>query len=120
MRGVYTSEELGTTVPEHMKSRYFVARSSLWEVSSEIRRMVNSAEVNLAESFAFMRPFDLIFCRNVIIYFSLDLKKKIIRQFRKMLNPGGALILGASESLYPLTNEYVPVHEGPTIYYRPK
>jgi len=120
MRGVYTSAELGATLPEYMRSRYFVARNGLWEVSGEIRRMVNFAEVNLSESFGFMGQFDLIFCRNVIIYFSLELKKKIIEQFRSMLNPGGALILGASESLYPLTNEFVAVHEGPTIYYHPK
>jgi len=120
MRGVYTSEELGATVPQYMKSRYFVARSSLWEVSSEIRRMVSFAEVNLAESFGFLHRFDLIFCRNVIIYFSLELKKRIIQQFRSMLNRGGALILGASESLYPLTHEYVAVHDGPTTYYQPK
>lgn len=120
IRGVYTNAELGALVSPYLKSRYFVDRHGRWEVAEELRKMVRFAEVNLSESFGYIGQFDIIFCRNVIIYFALDLKKKIIQQFRNMLNPGGVLFVGASESLYPLTNEFVAVHEGPTIYYQPK
>jgi chemotaxis protein methyltransferase CheR len=120
LRGVYTATELGESMPEYIKSRYFVSRNELWEISGEVRKMVNFAEVNLAESLGFMGQFDLIFCRNVIIYLTYELKKKIIQQFRSMLNAGGALFLGASESLYPLTDEFVAVHDGPTMYYQPR
>jgi len=120
MRGVYTPAELGPSVTAYLKGRHFQSRNGLWEISSEIRRMVNFAEVNLAESLGFMGQFDVIFCRNVIIYLAFALKTKIVQQLRNMLNSGGALILGASESLYPLSNEFVAVHEGPATYYQPK
>jgi chemotaxis protein methyltransferase CheR len=119
-RGIYTTAELGESMPEYIKSRYFVPRNEGWEIAGDIRKMVNFAEVNLAESLGFMGQFDLIFCRNVIIYLTYGLKRKIIQQFRNMLNAGGALFLGASESLYPLTDEFVVVHDGPTMYYQPR
>ena len=88
--GVYTPAELGASVTAYLKGRYFQSRDGLWEVSSEIRRMVNFAEVNLAESLGFMGQFDVIFCRNVIIYLAFELKTKIVQQLRNMLNSGGA------------------------------
>lgn len=120
MRGAYTESELGANVTAYLKERYFQNRKGVWEISSEIRKMVNFAEVNLAERLGFMGQFDLIFCRNVIIYLSFELKTRIIQQLRNMLNAGGVLILGASESLYPLSQEFVAVHEGPTTFYQPK
>lgn len=120
MRGVYTDLELGRFLPLNLKSRYLLAADGKWRISDEIRGMVNFAHLNLAEGFGFIGPFDIIFCRNVIIYLSAKLKTKVLRQFRNLLNEKGILILGASESLYALSDEFITVHDGPTTYYQPK
>ena len=119
-QGVYTNLELGRFLPENLKSRYLTAVKDKWRISDEIRSMVTFSQLNLAESFAFIGPFDVILCRNVIIYLSPKLKKKVLRQFHKLLNRGGVLILGVSESLYALSDEFSTVHEGPTTYYLPR
>lgn len=118
--GAYTDMEVGRFIPEPLKTRYLIESKDGWRVQDPIRSMVNFAQVNLAENFAFIGQFDIILCRNVIIYLLPDLKRRILEQFRNLLNPGGVLILGASESLYSLSDEFTTVHEGPTTYYVPK
>jgi len=119
-RGMYAETELGKALPSRLKSRYFSQEGSQWMLDPEVRNMVNFAELNLVDNFAFIGRFDIIFCRNVIIYFSLKLKRHIVLQFHQMLNPGAVLMLGASESLYMLSDDFSAVHCGPTTYYTPK
>ena len=56
----------------------------------------------------------------MIIYFSIELKRRILKQFFKMLNPGGALLMGSSESIYNLSEDFDIIKEGKSTYYRPK
>lgn len=121
-KGLYTAAEIGKFLPARFKHRHFTRdeKEGLWRLDPELCQMVNFAELNLAENFGYLGKFDLVFCRNVIIYFSRELKRNIVHQLRDMLNPGGALILGASESLYMLSDEFRAVHDGPTTYYIPK
>ena len=116
-RAVYSEFEIGRFLPRQLLPKYFKNAKGQWEVIEEIRRMVSFAEVNLADNFGYIGTFDIIFCRNVIIYFSQELKQRIISQFRRMLNPGGVLFLGACESLYGLSKEFRAVHEGEATYY---
>ena len=115
--GLYEDADVGKFLPGHVRSRYLTRKGDQWQVSEQVRSMVNFAEMNLATPFSYIGQFDVILCRNVIIYFSLELKQRILSQFRQMLISGGALILGASESVYMLSDEYRAVHEGPTTYY---
>ncbi len=117
VEGVYSDLEIGRFMPKDLLRRYFVRRDEKWEVSEEIRRMVSFREMNLAENFSHIGRFDVIFCRNVIIYFSAALKRRVITEFRRMLRPGGVLILGASETLYRLSKDFQTVHAGSTMYY---
>lgn len=116
--GVYSAKELGRWIPGYIRKAYFEeADNDELRIIPEIKNMVRFDELNLAEPFEKMGFFDLILCRNVIIYFSFSLKQKIITQFYNMLNPGGALMLGSSETLYMLSDEFKAVHKGQTIYY---
>lgn len=115
--GLYREQEIGKWFPQHYRRRYLQAGEEGLRISREICDMIHFSEVNLAEPFEHLGRFDLILCRNVIIYFSMKKKLEILQQFRRMLNPGGMLLLGASETLYGLSEEFLPVHIGQTIYY---
>ena len=103
--------------PSRVQNKYFRKQAKGWIVREEVRAMVSFAEFNLAESFEPLGQFDLIFCRNVIIYFSPALKKKVLKQFHEALHPGGVLLLGASETLYMLSDAFTSASVGSTTYY---
>lgn len=115
----FSAADLGPYLPKAYRDRYFKSQGDRWLLNQDIRSMVLFAELNLAGDFSYVGRFDAIFCRNVIIYFSIAAKRRILETFRSMLRPGGFLILGASESVYKLTDAFRPVHEGPTTYYVP-
>jgi chemotaxis protein methyltransferase CheR len=71
---------------------------------------------NLVEPFRFKGPFDVIFCRNVMIYFDRQTREDIVNRLGKLLRPGGALILGSSESLSGIQSDLHPVQ--PSVYVR--
>jgi chemotaxis protein methyltransferase CheR len=104
--GVYCglTVERGLT-PEQQK-RFFIPRDQCLEVRPEIRRRVNFRPLNLAGNYQAMGRFDVIFCRNVLIYFSNELKKDIVERLANALNPGGYLFLGSTESINQLTNRF--------------
>ena len=117
--GIYSDAELMKGVLEMYRDKYFKRERDNWVVADKIRQMINFQEINLSQD---LRPdigcFDVIFCRNVIIYFSNELKQKIVKQFHRVLNPGGILILGASENLYNISDDFMSEHIGQTILYR--
>ncbi|MHC4870628.1 MAG: CheR family methyltransferase [Planctomycetota bacterium] len=115
--GVYAEGEFDDRLPEYFKRDYFEKAEDRYRIVSDIKKHVVFSEVNLAQPIESLGCFDVILCRNVIIYFSKDLKGKIIDQFYNMLNPSGVLMLGASESLYMLSDKFSAEHNGQTIYY---
>ncbi|MBW2734585.1 MAG: protein-glutamate O-methyltransferase CheR, partial [Deltaproteobacteria bacterium] len=86
-------------------------------VGAEIRAMVSFAQLNLAEDIHHLGTFDLILCRNVMIYFSVALKRRLLEAFFGMLLGGGVLLLGASEGLYMLSNQFEVQTYQNTSYY---
>lgn len=90
------------------------------KVKDNVKRMVNFRPQNLMDSYALLGKFDIIFCRNVLIYFSPDMKSKVLNQMAGCLNPGGYLLLGASESLTGLTDKFDMVRCNPGIIYKLK
>lgn len=82
--------------------------------------MVSFRPFNLLDSYSLLGKFDIIFCRNVLIYFSPANKMKILNQFAQSLNPGGYLLLGASESLTGLSDKFEMIRCNPGIIYRIK
>ena len=104
--GVYCglAVERGLTVDQ--QRRFFNPKENCLEVKPEIKRRVSFKSMNLADSYQSMGRFDVIFCRNVLIYFSNDLKKDIVDRMANVLNPGGYLFLGSTESINQITNRF--------------
>ena len=86
-------------ISEERKKKFFTEKGVKWEVNANIRKRATFTELNLLNNYAVLGRFDVIFCRNVLIYFSTDTKRDIITRMAKILTPGGYLILGASESM---------------------
>lgn len=96
--GVYPAESLRNLPPawEHL---YFRKSGDAYALSDEIKREVIFRELNLMENFHFQHPFDLIFCRNVMIYFNQSTKEQLVKKFYDLLKPGGYLFIGHSETI---------------------
>jgi len=118
-KGVYSGNEIKKGMKQEFLEKYFRNNDNSWILNTKIRNMVVFNELNLAEDFKHkMQKIDIIFCRNVIIYFSIELKKKIIHQFYNLLKSNGILILGASETLYQLSDKFITQYIGPSIFYK--
>lgn len=115
----YDSLSLSRGLPADRKQRYFDdVGNGMSQVKESIRRMVTFRHLNLLDSYALMGKFDIIFCRNVLIYFSQDMKSNIIRSFYNSLNNKSYLLLGASESMSGLNSQFEMVRCNPGIVYQ--
>ena len=122
-KGVYDTLALSRGLSEERKRLFFERvndGSGKLQVKSEVKKMTNFKYYNLLDSYAMLGKFDIIFCRNVLIYFSSEVKSKIINQFAGALNPGGYLILGASESITGLSDKFDMIRCNPGIIYKLK
>ncbi|MGL4350999.1 MAG: CheR family methyltransferase, partial [Plesiomonas shigelloides] len=106
--------------PERKRMFFEALPDGRMRLNSKVRSMVSFKPLNLKESYALMGKFDIIFCRNVLIYFSAEMKSKVINQLATCLNPGGYLLLGASESMSGLSERFEMVRCNPGIIYRLK
>ncbi|HNX41275.1 MAG TPA: protein-glutamate O-methyltransferase CheR [Candidatus Aminicenantes bacterium] len=108
-------------VPERIRERYFTAQEGgEYLLSQEIRSMVEFFHMNLLD-IPFFSPFtgsDVIVCRNVLIYFDMESRKKVIKDFHDALTPEGHLILGKTESIFSINELFTLVHYPQTIFYR--
>ncbi|MDF0750594.1 protein-glutamate O-methyltransferase CheR [Marinobacter sp. 71-i] len=119
-RGEYEMIAIGRGLsPERQKQFFTPAMNGSWQIRPQIKSMVEFRELNLLERYM-LGKFDIVLCRNVLIYFSAELKKDILTRIHATLNPGGYLILGASESLNGLPHLYEMVQCHPGIIYRKK
>ncbi len=89
-----------------------------WQVKEPIRRRVQFKALNLMHPYSTLGKFDIIFCRNVLIYFNADLKQDILRRMHAVLKPGGVLFLGSSEGVGGVNDLFEMVHCSPGILYR--
>lgn len=120
--GVYDSLALARGLSPERKRQFFepLGDGSRMKVSDRVKKLVTFRHFNLLDSYSALGKFDIIFCRNVLIYFSPEIKSKILNQFASSLNPGGYLMLGASESLSGLTDRFEMVRCNPGIIYKLK
>lgn len=115
----YDALSLGRGLSQERLKRFFdPMENEAWRVKTEVRQRVRFQALNLMESFVTLGKFDVVFCRNVLIYFSADLKADILRRIHSSLRPGGYLILGASEGLTDVNQYYEMVQCRPGIIYR--
>jgi len=113
--GVYSGERVGA-IPSALRQKWFVKRGEdAWEVSEGLRRPMSFARLNLAEApYPMKGPFDIIFCRNVMIYFDAAGRQKFVDQADRLLKPGGYLFVGTSESLSGIRTQFKGIH--PSVY----
>ncbi len=107
-------------VEESLRMRYFAQKDGLTRLSDEVKRNVDFMHLNLMDDskLALLSTMDVILCRNVIIYFDLDSKKRVMRSFHDKLRPGGYLLLGHSESLINVTADFELKHLKHDLVYR--
>ncbi|WP_067099982.1 CheR family methyltransferase [Marinomonas atlantica] len=106
--------------PENQKRYFDKLSDTTWKVKPNIASRVDFRHLNLIDSFSSLGKFDVIFCRNVLIYFTADTKLDILKRMHAALNPGGYLFLGGSEALSGLSSMFEIVQCHPGIVYRAK
>jgi chemotaxis protein methyltransferase CheR len=117
--GCYDSLAMARGLSRERRDRYFDETGpGEWTVKPAIRSRVEFRQLNLLDSYSVLGRFDIVFCRNVLIYFSADVKKDILRRIHATLRPGGYLMLGASEALNGLPDLYSMVQCNPGIVYQ--
>ncbi len=118
-RGLYRPGSLRDTGPG-LRERYFTEKDGLQRLSDEVKRHVSFTHLNLLEGSrsALLGRMDVILCRNVIIYFELETRRRVIRTFHARLEPGGYLLLGHSESLVNLSRDFELRHLSREMVYR--
>ena len=104
--GVYDDVALSRGMSQEMRKRYFKQDGNQWRVTDDVKKRVNFQELNLKSGFASLGKFDVIFCRNMLIYFAPDLKSEIMSRMAQNLKPNGYLILGGSETISGYTDEF--------------
>ncbi|NLY59666.1 MAG: protein-glutamate O-methyltransferase CheR [Gammaproteobacteria bacterium] len=115
----YDSLAMARGLSRERQDRYFDETApGEWTVKAPIRSRVEFRQLNLLDSYSILGKFDIVFCRNVLIYFSADVKKDILRRIHATLKPGGYLMLGASEALNGLPELYSMVQCNPGIVYQ--
>lgn len=117
----YDSLAIARGLSTERLQRYFDLKApGRWAVKPAIRTRVEFKVQNLLDSYAALGKFDIVFCRNVLIYFSADVKRDILKRIHATLRPGGYLFLGASEALNGLPELYQMVQCSPGIIYKAK
>jgi chemotaxis protein methyltransferase CheR len=114
--GIYSQFEVQRGLPIQLLVKYFKQTGEIWQINPEIRAMVQHRQLNLLHDFSQLGIFDVIFCRNVLIYFDQDTKINIFGRLARATEPDGFLVLGAAETVVGLTNVFKAFAERRGLY----
>ena len=106
--GLYSQFEVQRGLPIGLLLKHFTQAGESWQIAPAIRAMVDFRPLNLLQDFSRLGAFDVVFCRNVLIYFDQATKADVLRRVAQALNPGGAVLLGAAETVIGLSDALVP------------
>jgi chemotaxis protein methyltransferase CheR len=115
-QGLYSQFEVQRGLPIHFLVRYFKQVRELWEIAPEVRATVKYRQQNLLSDFSHLGVFDLIFCRNVLIYFDPPTKVDVLDRLARATASDGYLVLGAAETVVGLTDSFKVVGEKHGLY----
>jgi chemotaxis protein methyltransferase CheR len=112
--GTYSQFEVQRGLPIRLLVKYFTQTEMQWTIHPEIRAMVQFREQNMLEDMVRLGSFDIVFCRNVLIYFDTDTKQQVLERIARCLAPDGVLFLGGTETVIGITSRFEPVpgHRG--------
>ncbi len=116
----YRQLEVNRGLPAQFLLKYFERQGAEWQLNANIRNMVTFRELNLLDSWTSLGPQDLVFMRNVLIYFDIETKRRLLGRLRQTLRPEGFLILGGAETTTNLDESYSPVRVGRGVYFQSK
>lgn len=120
MAGRYDNLAISRGLSETLLNKYFTQQGRVWVVDDSIKKMVTYKKLNLQENLACIGKCDIVFCRNVLIYFSDEFKKNVLQRISAILQPEGYLFLGASESIINYSNDYRMHQYHSGLYYQIK
>lgn len=114
--GIYSQFEVQRGLPIQLLVKYFKQTGETWQINPELRAMIQHRQLNLLHDFSQLGTFDVIFCRNVLIYFDQDTKINIFNRLARQIEPDGFLVLGAAETVVGLTDAFRPIPERRGLY----
>jgi chemotaxis protein methyltransferase CheR len=114
--GLYSQFEVQRGLPIQMLVKYFNQVGELWQINADIRAMVQHRQLNLLHDFSHLAMFDVIFCRNVLIYFDQETKTNVFNRLARAIVPDGFLALGAAETVVGLTGVFKPMADRRGVY----
>jgi chemotaxis protein methyltransferase CheR len=117
-KGRFSQLEMNRGLPAAMLVRHFERVGPEWQVSAALRRNLSFSSINLASTLPAVPPFDVIFLRNVLIYFDLDTKRAVLQRVRKLLRPDGWLFLGSAETTIGIDGDFERIAARKTSAYR--
>ncbi|MCH7987958.1 MAG: protein-glutamate O-methyltransferase CheR [Planctomycetes bacterium] len=117
--GIYTQFEMQRGLPIQMLMKYFEQIETGWQIKENMRNTIQWKQLNLLDNFNHLGKFDIIFCRNVLIYFQQETKKDILDRFRTMIQDDGYLYLGAAETVLGITEAFDRIREYKSAVYVP-
>lgn len=103
-----------------LKKKYMDQREDQWRVNDDIKSMISFSSCNLLDDVEYKGHFDLIICLDVLVYFSVPVKRALLNSFAKLLDPSGILVAGLSEPVLPFNNDFEMVRHESGIFYRQK
>ena len=118
--GKYNKFEIERGLDQNVLRKYFTPFGDSWKIKDEIRAMVNFRKFNLMQPFSTLGKFDIIFCRNVAIYFTLEDRKKLFNKIADSLTDDGFLLIGSTESLTGICSRFEPKRHLRSIFYQKK
>jgi chemotaxis protein methyltransferase CheR len=106
--GIYSQFEVQRGLPVQMLVKYFEKQGDVWQVKPDIRSMVDYRSFNLLHDLRPLGQFDVVFCRNVLIYFDLPTKERVLEGISKIMTADGSLFLGGAETVFGVSNLFKP------------
>jgi chemotaxis protein methyltransferase CheR len=114
--GIYTQFEVQRGLPIQLLVKYFMQVGDAWQIAPDLRAMVRFRQFNLLNDFASLGGFDVVFCRNVLIYFDQETKTSVLERIGRVVDSDSYLILGAAETVVGLTDAFRPVPDRRGLY----
>jgi len=114
--GVYSQFEVQRGLPIQRLIRWFEQNGTEWKIRKELRDRVSFRVMNLLELPGMLGPFDVVFCRNVLIYFDVDVKARVLASLAQRMRPGGYLLLGSAETTIGISSHFAPVQGHSGLY----
>lgn len=119
-QGIYSQLEINRGLPAPLLIKYFTKVGAEWQIREDVRKMIDFRIVNLVEAWPPMPPLDMVFIRNVLIYFDVETKRRILGNIRRRLRPNGVLFLGSAETTLNIDENFQRHQYEKTSYYRMK